>query len=247
MSLNGLDAALIAAVTVMGTAAAYLRNPRWKALMLCIPVPFTLATLALGEPVEATHAGAMVLLMGYTFSVWLMHARLRLPIIVAITASAAGYCQIGTVLARCLPRTGAAFWAAWGVASVTALVLYVTLPHREEPGHQSPLPLWIKAPAIAGVVLMLVAMKQALHGFMAAFPMVGVVTSYEARRSLWTVWRHIPVIVLAFAPMLAILRLTQTALGLGGALALGWAGYATALVPLLWRMWTRDPETPEGT
>jgi hypothetical protein len=126
-----------------------------------------------------------------------------------------------------------------------ALALYVTLPARAEPGHRSPLPVWIKAPLIAAVVVALVALKQALHGFVTAFPMVGLVASYEARHSLWTVWRHLPPIVLSFTPMLIAMRMTQTGAGVGWALAVGWAAYLAALTPLLRRLWAEEEDPKE--
>ena len=49
------DIALIAAVTTMGVAVAYFHNPEHKATVLMLPVPFTLATLAVGRPIDATN------------------------------------------------------------------------------------------------------------------------------------------------------------------------------------------------
>jgi hypothetical protein len=39
----------------MGTAVAYLHHPKWKALVLSLPIPFTLANLSLAQDVNATH------------------------------------------------------------------------------------------------------------------------------------------------------------------------------------------------
>ena len=46
-----------------------------------------------------------------------------------------------------------------------------------------PLPIPVKLAIIVGVIGVLVILKQLLKGFMAVFPMVGVVGSYEARQS----------------------------------------------------------------
>jgi hypothetical protein len=50
------DLALLAVVTAMGTLLAYLSDPRWKAFLLSLPFPFSLANLSLGEPIGPSHA-----------------------------------------------------------------------------------------------------------------------------------------------------------------------------------------------
>jgi hypothetical protein len=51
--LSPWDFALLAIVTVMGTTLAYVRDPKWKAFLLGLPFPFTVANLSLGEQVVA--------------------------------------------------------------------------------------------------------------------------------------------------------------------------------------------------
>jgi len=235
------DAALLAGVSLQGTAIAYLREPRWKALLLSVPVPFTLASLALGSPVGPTHAAAVVLLMLYTHAVRLLHYRLGVRIVAAIVVSALGYCVAGAALTPLLPNTEAAFWVAAGLAFATGLVLHLAVPVREERGHRSPLPVWIKLPVIGCVVFGLIVVKQVLSGFMTLFPMVGVIAAYEARRSLWSVCRQIHALVLALVPMLAAIHLAQGSLGVGGALPAGWGVFLLVLVPLAWKMWFARP------
>ena len=58
------DLALIVTVTAMGVAVAYLRNPEHKATVLMLPVPFTLAMLAVGRPIDATNVIAIPALFG---------------------------------------------------------------------------------------------------------------------------------------------------------------------------------------
>jgi len=126
--------------------------------------------------------------------------------------------------------------AAAGALAV-AVVLYLALPYRREPGHRSLLPLWIKLPIIAAVICLLIAAKQLLSGFMAVFPMLAVVTTYEARHSLWTVCRQLAAIMLALVPMMVTVRLAQGLLGLGGALLAGWCVFLALFAPLAWKMW----------
>lgn len=106
------DAILILGVAGQATVIAYAHAPRWKAAVYAVPLPFTLATLALGVPVGTTHALSVMLMPFYPYTV------------------------------------------RW------------------------------------------------LQGFMSAFPMLGVVAAYEARHSLWTLGRQVPIMMLALTPLL---------------------------------------------
>ncbi len=241
LHLGRWDLALLLVVSTQATAIAYLHRPRWKMLVFSLPVPFTLASLALGQPIDVTHAGGLMLLPGFMHAVRALHYKLRAPIVAAIAASAVAYCAAGAGLARVLPRTAGAFWTVAAATMALGLTLFLTGLHRDEPGHRSPLPLWIKWPAVAGVILALIALKQALAGFMAVFPFVGVVTAYEARHSLSAACRQVPAVMLGLVPMMATVRLLQSRLGLGPALLAGWAVFLAILLPLAWRMWFAAP------
>lgn len=223
------DIVLIIVVSVMGTAVAYVRHPEHKAFVLMLPLPFTLATLSLGRPVDATNVLGLGMLFCFSFGVWALHRRARWPILAAITFCAVSYCAIGALIARLRPTGDAAFWGATAVMLAAALTLTRALPYRAEPHHRTPLPLWIKLPAIALVITCLIAIKRHLGGFMTLFPMVGVVAAYEARHSLWTIVRRIPWIILTLTPMIVVIRLTQARVGLPAALAIAWPVFLTGL------------------
>lgn len=230
--MSGWDVALIVVVSVMGTAVAYLRHPEHKAFVLMLPVPFTLATLALGRPVDATNVLGTGLLFGFTMGVWALHVCWRWPILAAIAVCAAGYCVVGVGIARLRPEGDAAFWCSAVLMFAAAIALIRALPYRAEAHHRTALPVWIKTPAIALVISGLVVIKQQLGGFTTMFPMVGVVAAYEARNSLWTITRRIPWIMLIMIPMIMLIRLTQERIGLPGALAIAWF----VLLLLLWAL-----------
>jgi len=240
VTIGPWDIALVVVVSLQCTLIAYLHAPRAKAFVLTLPIPFTLATLALGEPVDVTHAAGLVLFLGYANAVRGLHAGWRVPIVAAIVLGAAGYAVAGTGLARLLPRTEAAFWGAVGALIGVSLAVLAAMPHRVEPGHRTPLPLAVKLPVIVAVIAGIVLAKRPLHGFMATFPMVGIVTAYEARHSLWTTCRQVPVFMLGFAAMVAVVRLAQGALGLGGGLAVGWLVFLGIYLPLTRWHWAAD-------
>jgi hypothetical protein len=242
MGLGTWDIVLLTVVSVQATLLAYLPSPKGKALIMTLPIPFTLASLAVGAPVGAAHVVALNLLLAYTHAVRRLHDRAGFPIIPAIAVSAAGYCLAGALLKPVLPDTGAAFWAACGLTLVVALVAHALFRLRREPGHRSPLPFWIKMPIIAAVILALILMKRVLGGFMTMFPMVGVVASYEARLSLGSVCVALPDFMFAMVPMFVVVRLLQPRLGLGTALAAGWVVFVPMLAPLVRDFWGSKPE-----
>ncbi len=240
------DIILIVAVSVQATALAYIPQPRLKAFAYVLPFPFTVATLALGRPVDATNVLGVILLFAYIQGVRLLYDGLRLPIVASIALAALGYAVAGYLMAPVVPATDTAFWMAAAVTLAVAIVLYLRIPHREEKGHRTTLPVYIKLPVVAAVVVALVIAKGSLQGFMTLFPMVGVVGAYESRHSLWTTGRQVPVWMLGMVPMMAVIRLTQGTLGLGGALAVGWLVFLSVLVPLTRRQW-KERSQPLGS
>lgn len=239
------DLALIGAVAVHATALAYMHDPRWKAFLLTLPIPFTMATLAVGAPVDATNVLALVLLFGYTLAVYQLHAVWHWPILLTIPLAALSYCAVASLLAPITPRGDAAFWAAAALVFGLGVGLYFRMPSRVEPGHRGPLPLYLKLPLIALVIAGLVLIKRHLQGFMTMFPMVGVIASYEGRHCLWTLSRQIPVVMLTSLPLMATVRLLTPHLGLGGALAGGWVVFLAILIPITRHQWVRAAEFEE--
>lgn len=239
-SMGVWDIGLLICVPAMGTFVAYLRSPRYKALVLCFPVPFTFATLALGESVNATHVLGLLMLLVFWFAVyWLRHGA-RLSIVPAIVLGALGYCIVGVLLAKVIPKTEATFWMAEAVVCLVAFTLYARLPYREEAEHRTRMPIWIKFPLLLCVVLGLLAMKSLLAGFMTVFPMVGVLTAYESRHSLWTTCRQIPVLMLSMGCVMAVIHLASPRMGIYFALGLGWIIMIPVLAVLLHYHWTRE-------
>lgn len=227
--LSGWDAALILTVAVQSTAIAYLHSPAWKAFILTLPIPFMIATMAVGLPVDACNVWGLVLLLVFFHVARILYGRMQVPIVLAIVISALVYCGLGWGLARIVPRNDLHFWLAcavtWGLA---VAILWFSDP-REEPGHRSPLPVGLKFGIIAAVIFLLVQAKAALRGFVTMFPMVSIVAVYEARHSLWTMCRQVPVFTSIMIPMIIVCRLGQGPFGLLPALGLGWVVFLVLL------------------
>jgi len=233
------DIILIVVVSVKGTFAAYIPHPRWKAFILLSPIPFTFAVLALGQPLDATNLSGLLVMLLYTFAVKFLYRQFKLPIVWAIILSALGYCVIGGILAMVIPKTETAFLIAAVAVSTVAAILHSAMPHPLEPKQQSSLPIWKKTIAIALVISFIVIIKSHLQGFMTVFPMVGVIVAYEARLSLYTVCRHIPVAMLGLVPMMTTCYVLQEHIGLVPALLAGWVVYLIILPLFVVPLWKK--------
>ncbi|MHB1001326.1 MAG: hypothetical protein ACYC27_18955 [Armatimonadota bacterium] len=238
LSFNVWDITLLLAVSTMSTILAYMENPKLKAFILTLPIPFTIATVSLGRQVDTTNMMGLVVLLAFTHAVRILHYDLKLPIVLSIVISALGYCTAGTWLAHAVPVNEYTFWMAFVFTIALGTILYLAIPQKEEPGHRSPLPIWIKLPAIMCVIVLLVIVKKMLQGFMTVFPMVGVVAAYEARHSLWTIGRQIPVIMLTLGPMMAVIHIAQKHFGTGTSIAIGWSVFLVILIPFTKNIWS---------
>ena len=239
--MSGWDGALIVTVTGMVAFMATLRTPRRKALVLTFPVPFTIATLAVGRPIDVTHVSALFLLFGYTVGVWALHRTAGLHLVASIVVSATGFVTIASALNHALPRTDASFWLAVAGTALAAVALLRLLPVRDERAGRRDLPLAVKLPIVLATVTFLVWIKDVLGGFMTLFPMVGVLASYENRAGLWTNARQIPVVMLTMLPLMVVSHWTVEQVGLPASLAIGWIAFSLALVPFLIRGWRAAP------
>lgn len=231
------DWLLIAAVTAMSAAMAYLRHPKLKALMLSLPIPFTIAFLAVGQPIGAANPLGLLFLTMYFHLVRAGHAVLGLPVSVSIVLAVSCYLVVAWLLAPLLPDDERLFWLIAAVVMAVALLLHWLIPARSEPGHRSALPAWIKVSVIFCVVVFLVLIKNRLQGFITTFPLVSIIGAYESRHSLMTVCRQVPIMVFCLLPMMIAIHLLQPVTGALAAAGAGWVVYLGILAPLVRREW----------
>ncbi len=233
-ALSPWDLALLVVVTIMGTLLAYVTDPKWKAFLLGLPIPFTIANLSLAQPVGPSHVLGMVVLLLFTNLVRWLHYNAKVAIVPAIALSVAVYIAVGSLLNAVIPKGTLVFWVVCALTLAAGALLLALLPHRRETAHRSPLPVPVKIAAIAGVVAVIVALKQVLGGFMTMFPMVGTIAAYEARHSLWTIGRQIPILIVTAGPMMAVMWAAQhfLAASIPLSLAAGWVAFLAVMIPL---------------
>ena len=155
MHLGAWDWALVAAVTLQASVLAYQRSPFWKAFVLLIPIPCSIAVLAVNCRVDSTNLWGMVLLYLFTHAVRLLHYDLH--------AHRSGHRPFGVGILRAgggrgchAARERLVLLGVGSGCGGLAGVAWAIFPRREEEGGRTGLPPWIKLPAIAAVVLMLV-------------------------------------------------------------------------------------------
>lgn len=246
LHLGIYDLVLLFVVAIQGTVIAFIRQPRFKAFVLSLPVPFTIANMALGKQVGTTHVLGLLNLLLFAHVVRWLHTKVRVPIVLSIIIAVAVYCTVGTVVNNLLVDSRLIFWTAAGGVFLFGIALFKLIPYRNEPGHRSELSVPVKFALLCGVAAFIVSMKSLLGGFMTVFPMVTVIACYESRYSLWTVGRQIPILMLVMVPTMCTIRLLQQVAGLNipASLGLAWIVVLSILVPLSLRRWRADANIP---
>lgn len=227
------DLILLLVVTTMVVTMSYLHNPLWKAVILSLPIPFTVTYLSLGIPVDAPNVLGLFILLLYTYAVRFFHRILHWHIVVSIIVSAVMYIVIGGFTAAILPKTETSFVVSVFLALGVGVLLLLFVKDPKEPGHRTLLPIYWKIPLTLVMVGLLLSGKTFLQGTMTLFPMVGVFGAYESRFSLSTNCRQIHRLMVAMIPMLCVLHYAQPYLGTVLALVVGWILYISIMWPLM--------------
>lgn len=222
---------LVAAVTFMSCGMAYIRDARLKALLYALPLPLTASTIVSGIPYEATHVTGQLIIWCMIWLCWYLHASRRIGIMAVIGVTLLIYMATVLALSSIIPRWGEE-WEAWifyGIVifqfCLAALLLRI-LPEKNDPGHRSSLPVYLKCAIIFVIVCCVVAARDYLRGFMVSFPYITTFGLYESRHSLYTfAWRN-SYFMLAIMPAMAVFRrLFPDVAGIGWALVGLWCVY----------------------
>jgi hypothetical protein len=244
VSFSSWDLWLITAVSSMGLAMALLPQPSAKAAVLTLPIPFSIAFLAVAAPVGVEHIAALVLLFAFAVSVWVLHEQVGLAIVPTITCAAGLYVLTGGWLRTVLSET--LFWPLTAVVVVGASAFLVMFPPRTGVSHAPPAGLALKVLVLLVVSTTMVLLKGFLGGFMTLFPMVGVLAAYENRRHLWWNVRAVPIAALSLVVLLLTIRTLGPLVGPEQAVVLGWLPYGGTVFGLLVMDDRRRRATGEG-
>ncbi len=201
LSFSFYDWLLIFMVTALGVFSAYTKDPQLKAVAATIPIPCGFAYIAVGLPMGTANAISGFMCFLYVHIVRILHYKAKIPIIPSIAAGLAFFVALGTFLMPRIPEGEGYFIAACVFDFVVGVVLFQTQRYKSGVRYKTPLPVYIKAPAIAGV-------------FCTSFPMMNSIVSYESRFSLGDQCRQLPLFLIAGPFMFAEMRYLETLLHL---------------------------------
>ena len=228
------DWLLIFMVTALGTLSAYLKDPQLKAVTATIPIPCGFAYIAVGLPMGAANAISGFMCFLYVHIVRILHYKVKVPIVPSIIMGLAFFVALGTFLMPRIPNTEPWFIGACLFDLIVGIVVFQTQTYKAGVRYKTPLPVYIKAPAIAGVVSGLMLIKRLMGGFCTSFPMMNSIVSYESRYSLGDQCRQLPLFLIAGPFMFAEMRYLEIGLGLNHWIVLrcGYVLFASIYWPL---------------
>lgn len=228
------DWLLVFMVTALGTLSAYLKDPQLKAVTATIPIPFGFAYIAVGLPVGAANAISGFMCMLYANIVRILHYKVHVPIVPSIILGLAFFVATGTFLMPRIPDNEAFFIGVCAFDFIVGLIMFQKQKYSAGVKYKTPLPIYIKAPAIAFVVSGLMFIKRLMGGFCTSFPMMNSIVSYESRYSLADQCRQLPLFLIAGPFMFLEMHFIETRLGLNHWLVLlsGYILFSFIYVPL---------------
>lgn len=231
---SGYDWLLIFMVTALGTLSAYLKDPQLKAVTATIPIPCGFAYIAVGLPMGTENAVSGFMCMLYVHIVRILHYKVKVPIVPSIIAGLAFFVALGTFLHSRIPEGEAYFIGACVFDFVIGVIFFQKQKYKSGVRYKTPLPIYIKAPAIAGVVSGLMLIKRLMGGFCTSFPMMNSIVSYESRFSLGDQCRQLPLFLIAGPFMFITMRYVEIGFGLNHWLVLliGYIVFALIYWPL---------------
>ena len=228
------DWLLVFMVTALGTLSAYLKDPQLKAVTATIPIPCGFAYIAVGLPMGTANAISGFMCLLYVHIVRILHYKVKVPIVPSINAGLAVFVALGTFLMPRIPDTEASFIGACAFDFIVGIIFFQKQSYKSGVRYKTPLPVYIKAPAIAAVVSGLMLIKRLMGGFCTSFPMMNSIVSYESRYSLGDQCRQLPLFLIAGPVMFVEMRYLEIGLGLNHWIVLlcGYILFATIYWPL---------------
>lgn len=213
LSFSLYDWLLVVMVTALGTLSAYLKDPQLKAVTATIPIPCGFAYIAVGLPMGAANAISGFMCFLYVLIVRFLHYKVKVPIVLSIICGLIFFVLLGTFLMPRIPDDEAFFIGACAFDLIVGIIVFQKQKYSSGVRYKTPLPIYIKAPAIACVVSGLMLIKRLMGGFCTSFPMMNSIVSYESRFSLDDQCRQLPLFLIAGPFMFVEMHFIETRLG----------------------------------
>lgn len=165
---------------------ATIKDPRVKSFVYILPFPISFALLATGVHINGLNVIGLGLVIVFLWTVFILHDRFKLHIIVADIIGASIYVILGYIAAQLAPPP---FWLATSVYAVGwALFVIFYSPSKTTKTNQKPetiKPIQ-KFAGVSVIAFVLLRFKSLLEGIVVTFPFSGVFAVIEARHNLET-------------------------------------------------------------
>ncbi|MFA6835748.1 MAG: hypothetical protein WCR04_05015 [Fibrobacteraceae bacterium] len=204
------DWLLVIIVTIFGTISAYIKDPQLKAVTGTVPIPFGFAYIAIGHPIGAANAGGALLCLLFVHVVRILTYKMHVPIVLSILAGIIAFIVPSAILLPIMPQGECFFFLICAVNLILGIFLFKTQTYHKGIQYKTPLPVYIKAPAVAAVVAGLMLIKKIVGGFATSFPMMNSIVSYESRHSLGDQCRQLPLFLIAAPFMFVWMHYSET-------------------------------------
>lgn len=206
---------------------ASVKGARTKALIYSLPIPMTLALIATGGHVDASHIIGLLLVALFLWFVTFLKSK-GMHIVAADIVSALTYICVGYVL---VTYTDIPFYVA--VLGFVALWVLFVASYRDkrftEPSKKvAKVHPILKFPIVSIIAFALLNLKTLLSGIVVTFPFSGVFAVVETQHMLRTLSATFARNSLGMLVFFTTIHIADN-LGLVAKLALGWAVYLVAL------------------
>lgn len=225
----------ILACSVVATVLAIssIRSPRLRAIIYCLPIPMSIVILGTDSKVNTSHPFSLLLVLVFTFSVWLLYKKLGLPIILSIALGACLYVLLGLGNSYIIKIP---FMPMYIFEVFLWLLWVIVQPLRFSGGdrktHDKPLAAidYAQRGAIVFVcTYILIGIKGLIFGAIATFPFNGIFTSYIMKDQLTLFANELGRNFLGLFNFFLTVYLFQDKIGLGHAVAIGWVVCAVTI------------------
>ena len=208
---------------------ARVTNVRLKATLYTFPIPISIALVATHGVVGSSNVIGLALICSFIVWTYLLHHRLRVPILIADIMAAALYIAVGYVLIKVITVS---FTLVSGIYIILWGLLMLRLRRVEAPltlAKPSAVPPAMKAVATVAVSYVLFSLKDVLAGIVVTFPYSGVFAVLETKNHLEILARVVIRNSMAILAFFITMYWFQSRLVFIINLAAGWVAYLLIL------------------
>jgi hypothetical protein len=226
--INIITALSIALIIVI---ISLVKNSTIKAIVYGLPIPITLATIALQRGVDTTHIIGLFLLTGFLWLVYKLN-QMKIGIYTSNILASIAYVVLGYFFINFIDTNGTTF----GILCASYFILWLIFVLRVDFSKQKSniskrkkVSVFVKGPTVFVVANFLLFMKNLLGGIITTFPFSGVFTVVEMRDDLEVLSKEFTKNSVAILAFFIVLYFTYEHIGIYYSVLVGWLIYFLTL------------------